>query len=400
MGGGRSGPRGAARPDGGAANAGLRGVWLRLGRAAVLTLGFAIAASLFAISALMNFRFGTSLGADVSDQLLYGWASLSADGFKALLPFLIIGLWRSRRWLLVTAAGALWGLCVAWSLASAVGFASTTRDAAAAERRAVQSEAASLRQRAARLEAQIAQAGPQRDPAAVAAEIDAVGVPRGIWRRTDRCRDVTLPASLDACQPVLELRRERAAAEAAARRETELAEVRAALSRITPSGSIADPQARAIAALLGETPDAVRAALALVMTGLIELGSSLGFTLVAAGAGALRGAPRGDVDVSAADAGPGEAADELERRFRPADRKTRTRQRPDAAVVTPSARGASGASASDPGAPAPAPPLGAGRRDVDWNQDQSNFDYASESQDPADHIDSDDGDGRPGSRSR
>ncbi|MEL6979367.1 MAG: hypothetical protein AAGM38_11915 [Pseudomonadota bacterium] len=272
-----------------AAESGFGGWSLTLGRALVLLIGFALAAAMFAISAWMNYRFGQTLGVEPTDRALYGGASLAADGLKSVIPFLLIGLWRARRWLLVGAGATLWLLCVAWSLASAVGFAAATREAATATRAAALAETAALGERAARLERLIAGLPAHRPAAAVAAEIDAAAVPRDVWRRTDRCRDVTRPDSLAVCQPVLELRRELAVAEDAARLETDLAATRAALAERPVAGVTADPQAAAIAALFGGEASGVRQTLALVMTGLIELGASIGFTLVALGAGALQG---------------------------------------------------------------------------------------------------------------
>lgn len=282
--------RRAAEPAAGAVT-GFSGTSLSLGRALVLLIGFALAGTLFAISAWMNYRFGRTLGVEETDRALYGAASLAADGFKALSPFLLIGLWRARRWLLAGLGAALWALCVAWSLASALGFAAATREASTAARAEAIGAQTALRERAARLESQMALLPAHRPAAAVAAEIEAAGVPRDVWRRTDQCRDVTRPDSLAACQNVLTLRRELAAAEQAARLEAALAETRAALAAAPRLGDSADPQAEALSGLLGESPGAVRGGLALVITGLIELGASLGFTLVAIGAGALKRAP-------------------------------------------------------------------------------------------------------------
>ncbi|MEM9726894.1 MAG: hypothetical protein AAF909_15775 [Pseudomonadota bacterium] len=259
-----------------------------VGKYAALAVGLAVATAMFVISAFMNFRFGMTLGAQSFDQWLYGFASLTADGFKALLPFLVIALWSGGKRLLSAAALAIWALCVAWSLASAMGFATTTREVSAASREATNETRDALRERAARLETQIGLLPSHRPAGAVRGAIANADVPREIWNRTRQCADVTLPESLAACAEVLRLRQELAVAEDAARLEAALGETRRALSSVSVVGPSADPQAETIAGLVGAEPGRVQTGLALLITLLIEAGSSLGFTLVVLGASHLK----------------------------------------------------------------------------------------------------------------
>ena len=83
-----------------------------------------------------------------------------------------------------------------------------------------------------------------------------------------------------ACAPVLGLRKELAAAEAAERLEAQLVAGRAQLATASVAGSVADPQASALARLTGADEGTVRTGIALLLAGLIEVGSALGFTLV------------------------------------------------------------------------------------------------------------------------
>jgi len=101
-----------------------------------------------------------------------------------------------------------------------------------------------------------------------------------IWRRSRNCADLVLEESRVACAPVLGLRKELAAAEAAERLETQLVAGRAQLATVTVAGSIADPQANALAKLTGVDEATIRTYVALLLAALIEAGSALGFTLV------------------------------------------------------------------------------------------------------------------------
>ena len=79
---------------------------------------------------------------------------------------------------------------------------------------------------------------------------------------------------------MLGLRKELAAAEAAERLETQLVAGRTQLATVPVAGTVADPQAGALARLTGLDEATIRAGVALLLAGLIEAGSALGFTLV------------------------------------------------------------------------------------------------------------------------
>ena len=76
------------------------------------------------------------------------------------------------------------------------------------------------------------------------------------------------------------LHKELAAAEASERLETQLVTGRAQLATAPAAGSVADPQASALARLMGTDEATIRTCVALLLAGLIEVGSALGFTLV------------------------------------------------------------------------------------------------------------------------
>ena len=80
--------------------------------------------------------------------------------------------------------------------------------------------------------------------------------------------------------PVLGLRKELAAAGAAERLEAQLVAGRTQLATGSVAGPVADPQASALARLTGADEGTIRTAIALLLAGLIEVGSALGFTLV------------------------------------------------------------------------------------------------------------------------
>jgi hypothetical protein len=243
-------------------------------------VGYAAAAAFCAVSVCANLRYGLSLGADPLDKATYATASVAADVFKMAAPMLAATLWGKRLRVLASLGLLLWLGCVSWSLTSAIGFALSSRGEAIAERAAGAATRHSWEATVNRTETQLATLGKYRPPDVIRAELAAAAVPQHIWRRSRQCFDLTLEESRLACAPVLSLRRELAAAEAAERLEAQVAAGRNQLATAPVAGSVEDPQATALARLTGADEATVRTGIALLLAGLIEMGSALGFTLV------------------------------------------------------------------------------------------------------------------------
>ena len=192
-----------------------------------------------------------------------------------------LSLWSKRFHILAIAGLVLWLGCVTWSMASAVGFVLSSRGDAIAERAAEAATRHGWEAKVERAENQLATLGKHRPPDVIKAELASAAVPLHIWRRSRQCLDLTLEESRLACAPVLGLRKELAAAEAAERLEAQLVAGRTQLATGSVAGSAADPQASALARLTGADEGTIRSGIALLLTGLIEVGSALGFTLVA-----------------------------------------------------------------------------------------------------------------------
>jgi hypothetical protein len=242
--------------------------------------GYAAAAAFCAVSVGANLRYGLSLGTNPIDKTTYAVASIAADVFKIAAPLLALSLWSKRFHILAIVGLVLWLGCVAWSMASAVGFVLSSRGDAIAERAAISATRHGWEAKVERAESQLATLGKHRPPDVIKAELASAAVPLHIWRRSRQCLDLTLEESRLACAPVLGLRKELAAAEAAERLEAQLVAGRTQLATASVAGPVADPQASALARLTGADEGTIRTGIALLLAGLIEVGSALGFTLV------------------------------------------------------------------------------------------------------------------------
>jgi len=242
--------------------------------------GYAAAAAFCAVSVSANLKYGLSLGKNPIDKATFATASVAADVFKVAAPLLALSLWSKRFHVLAIAGLTLWLGCIGWSMASAIGFVLSSRGEVIAERASEAATRHGWEAKVERTETQLTTLGRHRPVDVIRAELTAAPVPLHIWRRSRQCHDLTLDESRKACTPVLGLRKELAAAEAAERLEAQLVAGRTQLATVSVAGSVADPQASALAPLMGTDQATIRTVLAVLLAGLIEVGSALGFTLV------------------------------------------------------------------------------------------------------------------------
>ncbi len=247
--------------------------WLMRGIGVAVTLG------LIAVSVMMNFRFGQSLGRTEFDAMVYGLASACADGFKVILPFAIMAAWYSSRRMAAIAGAALWLVFTAYSMTSSLGHSATNRAETAGERRHQMADYQDLR-RSLELKLKEREGLPKFRPVgAVEAELEASRRSRS-FERTSGCVEVALGRAF--CEGHARLEAERQVARRAAVLDTAMSDLRAQLA--ATSGEARSGESDAQTALLkqvsGLTEDYVRLGLTLLVSIMVELGSGLGLYLV------------------------------------------------------------------------------------------------------------------------
>ena len=261
------------------------------GNSAVLkTVCYGAAGAFCCVTMAANLHFGMTLGSTPEEKLIYATASLSADVIKCTIVLVVIRLLQRRhRWL--ACVGTVLGLiCLAWSLASAAGFALSTREHTAAVHAAASTVSAGWTTTIRRAGEQLALGERSRPTTVIEAELASQLVPIAIWRRTRGCAELTLPESQGACSRVLGLRQELAAARSAQALEERIADARRELATKPVVGQSADPQVAGLAAMLGAEEPTLRRGLALLLAVLVEVGSAFGFAL--AGAASANPPPR------------------------------------------------------------------------------------------------------------
>ena len=151
-------------------------------------------------------------------------------------------------------------------LVSGPAAAISSHDRAAADHRAALAELATL--------------GTVRTPDTIRAAMDAAPVSRAVFRRTAECTDITKDESLAACEPILTLRKEMAAA--IRKREVEAARDAAAarLDALGPRPAAADPQAEAVAGAAGVEVSTAAWILIAILGFAIELAACCGAYVV------------------------------------------------------------------------------------------------------------------------
>lgn len=89
------------------------------------------------VSAVANFLFAFSLGRTFYLALVYGSVGVLATLANAVVPLRMLQAWDARRKSVLAAGAVLLPLCIAFSLASAMGFAATMRDKGTADQAAL-----------------------------------------------------------------------------------------------------------------------------------------------------------------------------------------------------------------------------------------------------------------------
>jgi hypothetical protein len=87
------------------------------------TIGVMAVATIWIISATANWWAGTLLAKEPYMSHILGAASVACDILKAVALFVVMGAIANKRWVVMSVALVLFGLCTAWSLRSAAYFA-------------------------------------------------------------------------------------------------------------------------------------------------------------------------------------------------------------------------------------------------------------------------------------
>jgi len=244
--------------------------------------GVVAASILLLVSGAMNWQFGAGLGTTAANAHILGFASAAADGMKALLPFFIFAAFRQKSWSQVAAGGVLWGVCLAFSLTSALGFSAMNRKDSAGAREVQAVAYADLRTELARQRERLSWIPQHRPAETVANELRSMEQHRR-WRSSAGCTDATASKSRAFCATYHGLAAEAAAGREAAKIETQIASVKSQLAK-APRGvsakTLADPQSHFLGKLLGQDESMIQMGLIVLMALLVEFGSALGFYVV------------------------------------------------------------------------------------------------------------------------
>ncbi len=250
--------------------------------------GICAAIVLLVVSAAMNWRFGFTLGKTELDGQIYGAASVAADVLKALSPFFIVWAFRNRNYGQALSGLAILCVCALYSLASSIGFASFNRAETIGERalhaQQYKSHTAELKQ----VKEKLKWIPQHRAVSVVKADIDALYAQPVYIRRqlAGTVKEVSVECTKATwvtrkrCGEILDLNKELAIAQQALALQVRKKTIQKNLSRISKKGGAvvagADPQAAFISKILGLDLTDTQTVLTLMISILVEVGSSLG----------------------------------------------------------------------------------------------------------------------------
>ncbi len=253
------------------------------------SLGFAV------VSGLFNASYAARFGQDASERMTWVAASILITCFVTGLP-LAIEVLRARVPHLAAAARLLWVAGVLFSFVAAMGYAAATRGQVIGEADTRLKDRASLERAIARSEAELTSLPQHRPARAVEADLRLAETAAGrAYGWSHECRKIKDRWQRRACRPVLELRRELAAAEEAQRIEVRLARLQRQRDELAAVGVSANPQADVLSWMGGRllSPDVWERLITVFVAGLIEMSAALGLAITARAAVELMGDHRG-----------------------------------------------------------------------------------------------------------
>lgn len=249
----------------------------------------ALAAAIFLlVSATANSLFLSSLGRTSLEIGLLASVSIASDIAKGILPVVVARAGILRAWFQAGIAAVLLAATIALSLASGLGFAAKTRNAVTAARESTAGKMAARQAQLGDLRQQLAALSPSRPVAVVDMDLQSA---QSDWRMeaSKSCAEPKGRETRQFCSGLEKLRAEQVTAherEKLTRRAEDLQEEVEALS-MKEDGTSVDPQAAALAGMLGVSEAVLRVALSSMVAVVLELGSVVLILLVAGPA--LRG---------------------------------------------------------------------------------------------------------------
>ncbi len=239
----------------------------------VLRLAVALTALVFiAASAAMNALFLSSLGRTSTEAALLSSVSIAADVMKAVLPILLARALLLRAHVQTAIAGTMLCTVVMLSLTSGSGFIATMRGVAHAANTTLSDKLAAATRDLSETDTRLAGLPLARPTAVIEAELAAAAADRR-WTASTSC---TMPANArQFCSDVSKFRVDLAAAIERDALGLQRQKLRSAIAALTDAGAGRDddPQAAALAGLLGIERTTLRATLSTGVAIVLELGS-------------------------------------------------------------------------------------------------------------------------------
>lgn len=229
---------------------------------------------LLSASALMNWRFGCTLGRTPFDCQIYGWASACADVLLAASPFFFFAAVASREPVRALASFVVWAMCLCFAAISALGHAATNRLDSMSVREVAATTYADTRTE---LEEARKARGfipdlKGRNEAGIRAEIERLKVDRR-WVGSNECTEISGKSERSYCAEYQTLQSDLGNAREAAKLDARIAGL-VTKSDTLGSGSTAvksegDPQAKIISLLSGLNLKTVQGALTALIAAMI-----------------------------------------------------------------------------------------------------------------------------------
>lgn len=229
------------------------------------------------LAAIMNWKFGESLGRSPFDQTLFAAVGLGVDIAKMLLPFLVYWAIKNRRLVVALLAGICLVAVITYSVAGLAGYVDLARAAVTGNVTTKKDAAVDLRTTLRRKQAQLAELTVQEPPSVIESRLARLRQDT----RWQASKDCALPYSRSMrryCQGYADLVSDLTASQSAEQLASEIASLRRQLATLSTIENVngPDPRVEIAVRLWGWERLLVQTGLGLLLVGIVEFMSTFG----------------------------------------------------------------------------------------------------------------------------
>jgi hypothetical protein len=247
-------------------------------------LGVSLTGAMVVLSAVINYRFGYSLGTTETNARIFGLVSVVAVVAMAVLPWRVSMHWEADRKGKAALGAAMFAILLVYAIAGSIGFGMQNRSHLAGGQETLNARLEDQLRDRDQADSRLRGLREDQPAAAYRLKIEAAKKDRR-WDQTKGCTNATAMGSRDFCQGVDRIRAQLdvAATATVLREKIERLNLSVENLRAQGAGQVADPQSLGLATIFRVRQEAVWVGLSILLALVIESVCCFGLLVIVGG---------------------------------------------------------------------------------------------------------------------